>query len=37
MSVRDILQMPVTEFNMWLSYFQLQIEKAEQQQRLNKK
>ena len=37
MSVRDILQMPVTEFNMWLAFFQLQIEKAEQQQRLNKK
>nr|BAR36954.1 hypothetical protein [uncultured Mediterranean phage uvMED] len=37
MSVRDILQMPVQEFNMWLAYFQLQNEKAEQQQRLNRR
>jgi len=37
MSVRDILQMPVAEFNMWLAYFQIQNEKAEQQQRLNKR
>jgi hypothetical protein len=36
MSVRDILQMPVQEFNMWLAYFQLQAEKAEQERRLNK-
>jgi len=28
--------MPVQEFNMWLAYFQLQHEKAEQQRRLNK-
>ena len=36
MSVRDVLQMSVSEFNMWLAYFQLQHEKAEQQQRMNK-
>jgi len=29
--------MPVQEFNMWLAYFQLQNEKAEQQQRLNRR
>jgi hypothetical protein len=29
--------MPVQEFNMWLAYFQIQQEKAEQQQRLNKR
>ena len=37
MSVRDVLQMPVQEFNMWLAYFQIQHERAEQKQRLNKK
>ena len=37
MSVRDILQLPVQEFNMCLAYFQIQQEKAEQQQRLNKR
>mgnify|MGYP001189467076 FL=1 len=37
MSVRDILQMPVSEFNMWLAYFQIQNEKAEQEQRMNKR
>ncbi len=37
MSVRDVLQMPVQEFNMWIAYFSIQQEKAEQQQRLNKR
>ena len=36
MSVRDILQMPVTEFNMWLAYFQIQHEERERQERLAK-
>jgi len=36
MSVRDILQMPVSEFNMWLAYFDLQRQKQEQEQRLKK-
>jgi hypothetical protein len=37
MSVRDVLQMPVSEFNMWLAYFQMQNEKAEIEQRMNKR
>jgi hypothetical protein len=37
MSVRDVLQMSVQEFNMWIAYFQLQQEKAEQEQRMNKR
>ena len=37
MSVRDVLQMPVQEFNMWLAYFEIQHDKAEQQQRMNKR
>jgi hypothetical protein len=37
MSVRDVLQMSVQEFNMWIAYFQIQQEKAEQEQRMNKR
>ena len=37
MSVRDILQMPGQEFNMWIAYFQIQQEKAEQEQRMNRR
>tara|TARA_Y100000004_G_C8696561_1_gene319841 strand:- start:188 stop:301 length:114 start_codon:yes stop_codon:yes gene_type:complete len=37
MSVTDVLQMSVQEFNMWLAYFQIQHEKEEQQQRMNKR
>ena len=37
MSVRDILQMPVSEFNMWIAYFELQREKQEQAERLQKR
>ena len=37
MSVRDILQMPVQEFNMWLAFFEHKRQKAEQEQRMKKK
>jgi len=30
------LQMPVQEFNMWLAYFEIQHDRAEQQQRMNR-
>jgi len=29
--------MPVQEFNMWIAYFQIQQEKAEQEQRMNRR
>jgi mitochondrial fission protein ELM1 len=35
-TVSEILQMSVTEFNMWMAYYKLQTEEQERQHRLMK-
>ena len=37
MSASDVLQMSVSEFNMWLAFFEHKRQKAEQEQRMKKK
>ena len=34
-TLSEILQMSVTEFNMWIAYFELKKEEQERQQRIN--